>query len=132
MKKEVLSYELSLKMKQKGFNQPCFGYYYASDKKDVGLELYIDVQSQDVHFVQAPLWQQVFDWFREKYGLFVEIGIDQTTYPKYSFKIIKFTGDPNNLTEKEWGWEDVYYSEYLYKDNYECKKKIISVLLDII
>ena len=132
MKKEVLSYELSLKMKQKGFNQPCFGYYYASDKKDVGLELYIDVQSQDVHFVQAPLWQQVFDWFREKYGLFVEIGIDQTTYPKYSFKIIKFTGDPNNLTEKEWGWEDVYYSEYLYKDNYECKEKIISVLLDII
>ena len=132
MKEQMVTFELALKMKEKGFNEPCFGYYYVSDKKEVGLELYIDVRNQDIYFVQAPLWQQSFEWLKRKFGLYMEIGIDQTTYPKYSFKIVRFIGNPEDLSEKEWGWEDVYYSEYLYRDIKECNEKIISICLDVI
>jgi hypothetical protein len=69
MEKEFIPYEQALALKEIGFDEPCFGYYYALDNKKVGLEMYIDVQHQDTYFVQAPLYQQAFRWFREKYNL---------------------------------------------------------------
>lgn len=55
MKKEFVPYELALKLKAIGFDEECFathGY----------LELYIN--TDDGH-LKAPLFQQVFRWFRE-------------------------------------------------------------------
>jgi hypothetical protein len=69
MNKEFIPYEQALALKELGFNEPCFGYYYSMDDKKVGLEMYIDVQHQDIYFVQALLYQQAFRWFREKYNL---------------------------------------------------------------
>jgi hypothetical protein len=69
MEKEFIPYEQALALKQLGFDEPCFGYYYSMDNKKVGLEMYIDVQHQDTYFVQAPLYQQAFRWFRENYNL---------------------------------------------------------------
>lgn len=69
IEKEFIPYEQALALKELGFDEPCFGYYYALDNKKIGLEMYIDVQHQDTYFVQAPLYQQAFRFFREKYGL---------------------------------------------------------------
>ena len=55
MNKEFVPYELALKLKQLGFDEPCIathGY----------LELYIN--TDDGH-LKAPLYQQAFRWFRE-------------------------------------------------------------------
>ena len=55
MNKEFVPYELALKLKQLGFDEPCIathGY----------LELYIN--TDDGH-LKAPLFQQAFRWFRE-------------------------------------------------------------------
>jgi hypothetical protein len=58
MKNEFVPYELALKLKQLGFDEPCIathGY----------LELYIN--TDDGH-LKAPLFQQVFRWFRDVHG----------------------------------------------------------------
>ena len=73
MEKELIPYEQALALKELKFDEPCFGYYYSMDNRKVGLEMYIDVRNQDVYYVQAPLYQQCWKWFREKYGLYFNI-----------------------------------------------------------
>jgi hypothetical protein len=83
MESLFVPYEIALELKKLGFNEPCFGYYYSMDNKKVGLEMYIDVQHQDIYFVQAPLYQQAFRWFYWKHHIKAEplnfIG-DKCTY----------------------------------------------------
>lgn len=70
MKEQFIPYELALKLKELGFDEECFGFY------DLG-KLYLSgVTKQNFHEVTqvlAPLWQQAFDWFREKHGKHVVI-----------------------------------------------------------
>jgi hypothetical protein len=67
MEKEFVPYEQALALKELGFDEPCFGYFYTEDKffetKIKNSELEEDCS------ISAPLWQQAFRWFREKYGL---------------------------------------------------------------
>jgi len=65
MKHLFVSYELTLKLKEKGFDEECLGLYY----KDGSFAYNPD---SDV-FVGAPLYQQVIDWFREKHNIYIEI-----------------------------------------------------------
>ena len=70
MKKEFVPYELALKIKELGFDEPCFGWYqwgslkkeYHPLKESSGNQSYM--REEDCN---APLFQQVFRWFREKY-----------------------------------------------------------------
>jgi hypothetical protein len=59
MENEFIPYEQALALKELGFDEPCFGYY------DEGGNLYTEM----VEVLKAPLYQQAFRWFREKYGL---------------------------------------------------------------
>lgn len=71
MEKEFLPYELALKLKELGFNEDCFAWYDANSFNDIELEFEYK-NNKDLYFKEsctAPLWQQVFDWFREKYNL---------------------------------------------------------------
>lgn len=77
MKKHFATYEISLKLRVIGFDEPCFGYY--DDKKK--FEFIIDSGNDPVlknqltgSSIVAPLWQQVIDWLREKHKM--EINID--------------------------------------------------------
>jgi hypothetical protein len=64
MNKEFIPYEQALALKELGFDEPCLAYYdYYS--KSVPLEIY---GSDDGCGQPAPLYQQAFRWFREKYG----------------------------------------------------------------
>ena len=70
MEKEFVSYEIALELKQLGFDDPCFGRIYA----DGGIELlsYLYKNSDQIGegtSCSSPLYQQVFTWFREKYGV---------------------------------------------------------------
>jgi hypothetical protein len=69
MKKEFLPYKESLALKKLGFNEPCFGAYYA-DGELVPHKWY----DNNNHRIEngkftAPLWQQAFRWFRRKHKL---------------------------------------------------------------
>jgi hypothetical protein len=71
MEKEFVPYELALRMKQLGFEEPCFMYWWKGENGYILTDL-IDGEARTNDF-KAPLFQQAFRWFREKYGLDYEI-----------------------------------------------------------
>ena len=66
-------YEQALSLKELGFDEPCFGCY---DEKAVfgltvmSIKQYYTNSKEDTWNCAAPLYQQAFRWFREKYGLY--------------------------------------------------------------
>ena len=71
-------YELALELKELGFNQSCFAFYGLSrdDYKTIRLSIFQNLKTDylpDIHHLDvtcdAPLYQQAFRFFREKYGL---------------------------------------------------------------
>ena len=73
MTKEFVPCELAVKLKELGFNEPCFAY-----RKDPDM-LFIAYYNQP-----APTFSQAFRWFREKYNLHSLIGIYPNTKEWYS------------------------------------------------
>jgi hypothetical protein len=79
MEKEFIPYEQALALKELGFDEPCFGYYKPNGELDY-IENhilkdfpYLAKNSEWQDLVAAPLYQQTFRWFREKYNLDHEI-----------------------------------------------------------
>jgi hypothetical protein len=66
MDKEFVTYEQSLALKELGFNEECFGYYVITTLLITTDNVY---DSKEIPVIKAPLKQQVFDFFREKYNL---------------------------------------------------------------
>ena len=64
---EFVPYELALRMKQLGFDEPCFMYWWKGSNDYILTDL-IDgeVRTNDS---KAPTWHSAFAWFREKYNL---------------------------------------------------------------
>jgi hypothetical protein len=76
MIKEFVPYELALKLKELGFNEPCFGYYFTLNGTDWNFadnyEFYQIDDQLNIGYkftLLAPTWQQAFRWFRENYDL---------------------------------------------------------------
>jgi hypothetical protein len=72
LKNEFVPYQIALDMKSIGFDEECF-YLYDSKilKSQITPSKNSDFKYTDV--VQAPLYQQCWKWFREKYGLYFNI-----------------------------------------------------------
>ena len=66
MKTEFVPYELSLRLKALGFDEPCFATW-SGETLDMSLQI-----PSDDYFTKAPTYSQAFRWFREKYGLFIQ------------------------------------------------------------
>jgi hypothetical protein len=96
---EFIPYKQALELKELSFNEPCFGIYQKNKKiwycdknnwitnfevepDSEILNLHIKEYPENVSLINgtyflhscanftAPLYQQAFDWFREKYNLF--------------------------------------------------------------
>jgi hypothetical protein len=77
MEKEFVPFELALKLKAIGFDEPCFGRYYYkesypmlnpnSGETELVFEFGQYIKQTEITIL-APLYQQAFRWFREKYG----------------------------------------------------------------
>lgn len=134
MKEQFLPYELSLKLKELGFNERCIASYlnksYSLDyiKNEV---LYIDerfANSQDQIYngekiiCLAPLWQQAFDWLRDKHNIHIVL------YPKQMY--------PDNMVGVEYHSE-IYYNDKVIEDDgvrsyYDSKKYTLIKALELI
>lgn len=72
MKNEFVIYEIALRLKELGFDEECLCAYdknemlYHSHKTD---KLFTILNSNLSNQCSAPLYQQVFRWFRENYDL---------------------------------------------------------------
>jgi hypothetical protein len=82
MNKEFILYEQALALKELGFGEPCLARHIIMTEweKPTGqiiLQM-VDCLNSDKNLVKAPLYQQVFRWFREKYNLvgLIEGGYD--------------------------------------------------------
>ena len=85
MNKEFIPYEQALALKELGFDENCFGYYF--EKELLMAILFKNNLKFGDKVVQAPLYSQAFRWFREKYRLHNGI---YPYYDKYEFQIKDF------------------------------------------
>lgn len=65
MKDQFVPYKLAVKLKELGFNEVCLAFYDASKA------FTYSPNNNKIYTVKilAPLWQQAFDFFREKHGI---------------------------------------------------------------
>ena len=78
MKEQFVTYEIALKLKELGFDEECLAYFNNDKYRDLicTCENGMDGDFTVHHYsgdVNAPLWQQVIDWFDNKN---IIIGID--------------------------------------------------------
>jgi hypothetical protein len=70
MKNEFIPFQQALELKELGFDEPCFGKIYADGGSE---QLSYPYKNSDqigkVTSCSAPLYQQTFRWFMEKYNL---------------------------------------------------------------
>lgn len=69
MEKEFVPYELALRMKQLGFDEPCLGKFYYNELEIGGNWCNNDFKEDGDIFISAPTFSQAFRWFREKCDL---------------------------------------------------------------
>ena len=76
--KDFVPYEIALALKELGFDDKCFGAYDKKYKLAISTSDYWDKSSlyslndyfgKNTYRCLAPLYQQAFRWFREKYKL---------------------------------------------------------------
>ena len=73
MQKEFIPYEQAVALKELGFDEPCFKCYTGEHKTLISLpNTHTNTSAKNTlpaKPVTAPLYQQAFRWFREKYNL---------------------------------------------------------------
>jgi hypothetical protein len=116
MNKEFIPYEQALELKELGFDEKCIGFYT--------LEGYYFPNTTPLNSLtygcDAPLYQQAFRWFREKYNLIC--GVQYMGKNKINWWDIHIVGHYN-----------IHYEEMCMKyQSYEeaeldCLKKLIEI-----
>jgi hypothetical protein len=132
MEKEFVSYDLALRLKELGFDEVCIAIYSNANPKTglYTLKKYrlklIKQASQKDKGVKAPLYQQAFKWFREKYGYLHHI-----TY----FDPVKaqIPGEADYQGFVLFPHQDVYKLAKISYDTYEeaelaCLEKLIEIV----
>jgi hypothetical protein len=138
MEKEFVPFELTVKLKALGFDEPCqLGWYLPHS--EIAIKAGVEPNYWQLipthpllNQIAAPLYQQAFRWFREKYNIFPEILTDCTTRPKFCYTYTKFFGNQNDLASEEWGWEpNVGQYSLLYKTYEEAQIACLEKLIEI-
>jgi hypothetical protein len=131
MEKEFIPYEQALALKELGFDEPCLGYYVGKDR-----EVYISNETISAPFqfrleskttFVAPLYQQAFRWFREKYNLDSWITKENKYQQPYCWYI------QDNITEYNSDFRiggliwDTFFQTY-EEAELECLVKLIEIV----
>ena len=125
MEKEFVSYSIALKLKKIGFNEECFGFYNNADS-NVWIKHLVDDSIKSIYKgdIQAPLWQQVFGWFREKHNYSGEVYYyESSDFGKWHFDIepLKPDGERYTTPVKEG-----------FNTHQEAQEKLIEKLIEIV
>jgi hypothetical protein len=74
MNKEFIPHEQALELKELGFKEECAAHYLDVDDLELKWEIYRNLSFNTNNCLQAPLYQQAFRFFREKYECSYSIG----------------------------------------------------------
>lgn len=117
MNKEFIPYKQALELKELGFDEPCLNYYH-NGKISQTCKEYLSVKTLNDDCVLAPLYQQAFRWFREKYQLI--------------HSILKVGSDWHKTLEFTYSIDGAIYIKECCTKTYEeaelaCLKKLIEI-----
>lgn len=145
LEEEFLPYELCVQLKELGFDEPCLRGWdiYRPDsiylREPASAKFYGKQSRKMDHIVKAPLWQQAFRWFREKYDLVIEPCVpfqrlysteeDHFEILEFGYRIYSFDQFRGGLRDKiEW---DGYDNSNEEEAELECLKKLIEMVKKI-
>lgn len=129
MEKQFVPYKLALELRNLGFNEGCFAMWQKNKKiwycakkewlynfkefsNDEEQQFHLENYPKNVTLINekyffnsssnftAPLLQQAFDWFRERYNLYSEINLDSYREP-YELKVVINKLDKTNMFIKD-------------------------------
>jgi len=133
MKKEFVTYKQALALKELGFDEQCLKEFhnqnllnYSTGDENTNSDLIELYGEQDV--ITAPLYQQAFRWFREKYEYYSEIRVGCTQIDGgigYEWWIWK----PNGI--EEWSLQ-IPGEEWSYKTYEEAEQVCLDKLIEIV
>ena len=111
MNKEFIPYEQALELKELGFDEKCLARYF----KD-GKSIFYTHSKIYKDYVSAPLYQQAFKWFRDKYGMLytIEENLEDDQ--------VWYEWDVKSSNGFEGGFETTYEEAEL-----ACLKKLIEI-----
>jgi hypothetical protein len=112
MNKEFVTYEQALALKELGFDEPCIGWYNPQvNYKKVTTDKYwaFHLTGEWENFKSAPLYQQAFRWFREKYRLYpiIDSFVGVKGVVKFFYKLPMYDETFNTYEEAESACLDV-------------------------
>ena len=127
MNKEFIPYEQALALKELGFNEPCFGSYDPFGSKQLscsGIYTYGNC-------IAAPLYQQAFRFFREKYGLRIRnyVFVNYSGGISEGFEIFKYSKDTIDRVEAFSSVCAEEYTSITYEEvELACLRKLIEIV----
>ena len=135
MKKEFVTYEIALELKELGFDEECLAWTIPNETNFIisPCEKYGERFDK---MVQIPTFSQVFRWFREKYDLVIEPCVpfqrlysteeDHFEILEFGYRIYSFDQYRGGLRDKiEW---DGYDNSNEEEAELECLKKLIEIV----
>ena len=100
IEEQFVPYEIALKLKQLGFDENVLAEFDSNKE----LLFYNDMDGNTILHCKAPLWQQAFDWFRERYNHSGEVYFySSADFGKWHFDIepLKLDGERFTTPVKE-------------------------------
>ena len=115
---QFLPYEQALVLKELGFDERCFFSYDCWNTERLA-DAYYNYVNYNVreNSVSAPLYQQAFRWFREKYK--IDVNIQKDSIDIYHFNI---------NTNKYGDWKEPILNRNYEEAELECLKKLIELI----
>ena len=112
MEKEFVPYDLAVKLKKLGFDEPCF---FAFDNCSTPMrcsdlrtneQKFNGVNYNSSTYTSQPTFSQAFRWFREKYELHSFI------YSDYTWNISGGIWDLNGYKDSRYDWDSEIHTTY--------------------
>jgi hypothetical protein len=119
MENEFIPYIEALELKELGFDESCFAIYDKKILKSLGAMQRKNSTYPDI--ITAPLYQQAFRWFREKYNMVGQVNV--CTYFIYDMS----NNDGFHTTLKMIKQYDRLCNNY-EESEFECLKKLIEII----
>jgi len=124
MEKEFIPYAEALALKELGFDEPCIATYRQWDGGEPYLHLDTDIEADNFTIeCDAPLYQQAFRWFREKYSN-IEFSLPLKKQKDLGIFWGGFIQTENDNFGKSYGSNFKTYEEA----ELECLKKLIEIV----
>ena len=125
--KEFILYEEALALKELGFNEPCLAKWIWDECPELMIKGFKymwtegEIKEGKIKHWKAPTYSQAFRWFREKYGLYHSIGLDNSLENNINcdYQIINHS---QSISELETSFKSYEEAEIA------CLKKLIEIV----